>query len=140
MKPDFQSLRQRLQTEEAIRLKPYKDTKGLLSIGVGRCLDTKGITLQEALMLLENDLDEHWDQLIQALPWVDNLDQPRQRVLLDMCFNLGINGLLQFHNTLAMVQSGRYEDASANMLESAWARQVGQRAVHLAEIMRTGQE
>jgi lysozyme len=64
----------------------------------------------------------------------------RQNVLADMCFNLGIGGLLSFKNTLAMVEHGKYEEAAAAMLQSKWATQVGQRAIELSEMMRTGRE
>ena len=140
MKPDFTPLRARLVLEEALKLKPYKDTKGYLTIGIGRCLDTKGITVQEAYMLLDNDLEEKWDELVKALSWVDTLDQPRQRVLLDMSFNLGVDGLLKFPNMLALVQSGKYSDAAQHMRESLWAKQVGSRATNLAQIMESGHE
>jgi lysozyme len=59
-------------------------------------------------------------------------------VLLDMSFNLGIVGLLRFKNTLATIRRGDYSKAAAMMLDSLWARQVGKRAVRLAEMMRTG--
>jgi lysozyme len=56
-----------------------------------------------------------------------------------MGFNLGIQGLLKFTNTLSYIEQGKYELPSASMLASKWAKQVGQRARRLAEIMRTGE-
>ena len=82
------------------------------------------------------------DQLrnIAALPWVETLDEVRQRVLVDMAFNLGIPSLLTFKRTLASVEAGNYTVAAAQMLESKWARQVGTRAIRLSEMMATGQD
>jgi len=69
---------------------------------------------------------------------------PRAEVLLNMAFNLGVNGLLNFRNTLAMLNAairgnGNYDRVADGMLASRWARQVGRRADELARQMRTGQ-
>jgi len=71
------------------------------------------------------------------MPQFDWLSPVRQAVLIDMCFNLGIRGLLGFKNTLASVAVGKYEQASRQMLESKWATQVKTRAVRLAKMMAT---
>ena len=78
-------------------------------------------------------------RLDAALPWWRELDPPRAAVLLNMAYNMGLGGLLAFKNTLAAVRAGNYPAASAGMLASAWARQVGARASRLAMQMRTGQ-
>jgi lysozyme len=129
---------QQLRRHEGERLKPYHCTAGKLTIGVGRNLEDRGITAEESAYLLNNDIDREWRALKTALPWVTGLNDVRQRVLLDMGFNLGINGLLKFKNTLATVQRGDYEKAAGMMLDSLWARQVKGRAVRLAEMMKTG--
>ncbi len=59
-------------------------------------------------------------------------------VLLKMCFNLGIGGLLEFNNTLAFIAAGDWERAANGMLASKWAKQVGRRAIELSELMRKG--
>jgi len=78
--------------------------------------------------------------LAKALPWFTQLDDVRQRVLLDMAFNLGAQGLLQFRLTLDAVRTGRYQQAATMMLESQWAGQVGQRARRLSQMMATGKD
>lgn len=129
-----------LRLHEGERLKPYRCTSGKLTIGVGRNLDDRGITSDESSYLLNNDIDAHWAELIQHLPWIEKLDEIRQRVMLDMAFNLGIFGLLTFHRTLGHIKSGNYALASSAMLESKWATQVGQRAKRLATMMKTGKD
>jgi len=62
----------------------------------------------------------------------------RQRVLLDMAFNLGISGLLKFKRTLKAIRAKQYEKAAEMMLDSRWATQVGQRAKRLSKMMATG--
>jgi lysozyme len=76
--------------------------------------------------------------LNRLLPWWSTLDDVRARVLVNMAFNMGAVGLAQFHQTLAAVRAGAYEAAASGMLHSLWARQVGPRALRLAEMMRTG--
>jgi lysozyme len=124
--------------DEGVRLKPYVDTVGKTTIGVGRNLTDVGITRDEAEALLEHDIIRTVAGLNGALPWWTDLDPVRQRVLINMGFNLGIRGLLTFQNTLRAVREGRWQDAHDGMLASKWARQVGARAQRLAEMMLTG--
>jgi lysozyme len=128
----------RLKLHEGLRLKPYKDTVGKLTIGYGRNLTDRGLTEVEAEFLLDNDIKGHSEELVKALPWLVDLDPARQAVLVDMAFNLGVPGLLKFKNTLRAVREGRFEDAAKGMLASKWARQVKGRAVRLAQVMKTG--
>ena len=128
-----------LRLHEGERLFPYKCTAGRLTIGVGRNLDDRGITAEESAYLLGNDIDDYWERLEIELPWVHDLDPVRQRVLLDMAFNLGIGGLLGFKMTLAAIRGKEYERAAAMMLQSRWATQVGQRAKRLSRMMFTGE-
>jgi lysozyme len=135
---DRQKLIQQLRRHEGERLKPYRCTAGKLTIGVGRNLDDRGITAQESAYLLSNDIDRVWTELNARLPWVTGLSDVRQRVLLDMAFNLGIDGLLKFRNTLATIEAGNYQKAGEMMLDSLWAKQVGMRAQRLSRMMQTG--
>jgi lysozyme len=127
-----------LTRDEGVRLKPYRDTVGKLTIGVGRNLDDKGISAAEAGMLLSDDIKDVQRELQQAIPWAYQLDDARRGVLENMAFNMGVPGLMQFHNTLALVQSGQYDTAATAMLQSKWATEVGPRATRLAEQMRSG--
>jgi lysozyme len=135
---DDKALVRQIELHEGLRLKPYRCTAGKLTIGVGRNLEDRGITLSEARMLLANDLADVRNGLLNALPWVAQLDDVRQRVLIDMAFNLGLQGLLEFKRTLAAVQAGQYQQAATMMLQSRWAKQVGQRAERLSRMMVTG--
>jgi lysozyme len=128
-----------LKLHEGVRLKPYTDTVGKLTIGIGRNLDDRGITGEEADYLLSNDIGDVWLQLVSRLAFFSRLDTVRQAVVIDMAFNLGLTGLQSFKMTLAFIETGRYAEAAAAMLQSKWAAQVGHRAVRLAEMMRTGE-
>ena len=133
------TLKDLLVKQEALVLKPYTDTVGKLTIGVGRNLTDKGISREEAFFMLDNDIKEVKKELIEAIPWVEDLDENRQIVLYDMAFNLGVNGLLEFKQTLSSIQSRDFKEAADRMLNSRWASQVGNRAVYLAKIMETGE-
>lgn len=137
---DIAALRADLARDEGLRLKPYTDTVGKLTIGYGRNLDDVGISEDEAAVMLTNDIAKVMVQLDSHLPWWQQMDPVRQRVLANMAFNLGINGLLGFKNTLILMESGQYEAAADGMAQSRWHRQVGPRALRLEFMMRTGKE
>ena len=131
-------LRQELIRDEGFRTMPYRDSRGYLTIGVGRNLDASGLSAAEVYMLLDNDIDSAIRACVSAFPWFPALDAVRQGVLVQMAFNLGIVGLKQFTQTLAAVARGDYRTAAAQMLQSRWAQQVGGRAARLAAQMETG--
>lgn len=131
-------LRSQLMRHEGLRLKAYIDTVGKLTIGYGRNLEDVGITHDEAAYLLDGDIDRAVKGLVARLPWVFDLEAVRQSVLVNMAFNLGIEGLLTFTRTLQSVRERRFTEAAEQMLQSKWATQTGQRAVELAAQMRTG--
>lgn len=130
-------LRSQLERHEGVRLYPYRDTVGKLTIGIGRNLDDNGITRDEAEMLLDTDIDEverHLNTVDEYLA----LDRVRQTVLANMCFNLGFYGLMAFRKMWKALARKDYAEAARQMLDSKWARQVGSRADELARTMRTG--
>jgi lysozyme len=135
---NLDALKKQLSKHEGLRLKPYKDTKGHLTIGVGRNLDALGISLEEAMLLLENDIEWVLDDLDSNLSWWRTQSEDRQLAMADMCFNLGIKGLLTFKNTLRYWQRGEYDKAADGILDSLYAKQVGQRAKTIAEMVRKG--
>ena len=133
-------LREQLIRHEDLRLKPYRDSVGKLTIGVGRNLDDVGISREEALLLLDNDILRAQTAVIRELPWAVELDRQRFEVLVNMAYNLGIRGLLGFRKFLAELHDGHFEAAAKEMLDSRWAEQVGRRAQELAGIVRTGED
>jgi lysozyme len=132
------SLIEDLKRHEGFRAKPYRDTTGHLTLGYGFNLDTTGISQTEATMILEHRIKILQSQLRQRLPFWSRLSQNRQDVLVNMAYNLGIEALLEFKKTLQHIASGEYREAGDQMLRSLWAKQVGKRAVELADMMRNG--
>ena len=132
-------LKNMLRKHEGSVLHAYQDSLGYWTIGIGRLIDQRkggGITTAEAMFLLENDVQKVEADLDAHVPWWRTMDENRQLVIADMCFNMGIGTLLQFKNTLSAMQEGRYADAANGMMDSKWATQVGKRATHLAGMMR----
>lgn len=137
-----EQLAKQLRRDEDEVLSAYTDSLGYLTIGVGRLIDKRkggGITPEESAYLLDNDIDKRLKGIRVALPWFDSLDEARQGVLLNMAFQMGIDGLLGFKNTLAMVKAGNYAGAAAGMLESKWAKQTPERAGRLSDQMKDGE-
>ena len=133
-------MKAQLVRHEGLRLKPSRRPAGNLTIGIGRNLDDRGISRKEAYAMLERDIQDCEQWLIDKIPDIyNNLDEVRQSVLLNMCFNLGIKGLLGFKNTLSFIAAGDWERAANGMLASKWAKQVGMRAIELSELMRKGE-
>jgi lysozyme len=135
---NIDALRQQLTDDEGRKPRIYKDTVGKVTGGVGRNLTDVPFSDDEIDLMLTNDINKVCAQLDDKLPWWRKLSDRRQQVLANMAFNLGINGLLGFRNTLSYMQGGEYEKAAQGMLDSLWAKQVGMRAVRLAQMMKEG--
>ena len=121
-----------------MRLFPYTDTAGRLTIGIGRNLTDRGISQTEAMELLDNDISLAVTDLNTQFPWSLALDAPRRSVLIQMMFNLGLSRFAGFVNMIASVKRGDYAGAAKAMLDSEWERQVGVRATRLAATMASG--
>lgn len=128
------SIRDDLIRDEGIRLKPYKDSLGVLTLGIGRNLDDVGISEEEALRLLDNDIVKAEKELDRVESWWRSRPECVQRGLLNMCFNLGISRLSGFKKMLAALHAGDFDTAAAEALKSQWADQVGERAVRIANL------
>jgi lysozyme len=134
-----QKLKNLLVQQESYRQFPYIDNTGHLTIGIGRNLSDRGISSNEALALLDDDIFYFSSKLSSLFSFFDSLDDNRQIVLVDMCFNLGFNGLLNFRDMLDAIERGDFERASQEILDSKAANQARDRYDQLAYIMRTGE-
>lgn len=131
-------LKKLLIQHEAYKQFPYTDTTGHVTIGIGRNLTDRGISIIEANMLLEEDISYFTDKLTRYIPLFYKLSENRKIALVDMCFNLGLRGFLSFKKMIAALESGDYQRAAKEMLDSKWATQVGLRASRLASIIQSG--
>lgn len=133
------TLRDQLQRDEGIRRFAYRDSRGILTVGVGRNLEHVGLRPDEIDYLLDNDIAHVEQEVSIALPWTDALDEVRRAVLQNMCFNMGLRTLLTFRAMLSACEAGNWQTTAVEMLDSTWATQVGDRAVRLARQMETGE-
>lgn len=128
---DTNKLTAELEKDEGLVLHEYKDSLGFSTIGIGRLIDKRkggGITAEEARYLLANDIRKVEAQVKAALPWFSSLTDGRQRALCNMAFQMGIQGLLGFKNTLAYIKAGNYTKAAENARQSLWYKQTPVRA------------
>ena len=125
---------------EELRLKPYRGTAGKLTIGYGRNLEDVGISPSEAAYLFQADFARAIQDAIKLCKEYDieykDLIEQRFYVIVDMCFNMGIQRTRKFKKFFSALKKGLYEDASKEMLDSLWAKQVGNRAVKLSALMK----
>ena len=140
MTPEIRSkLKNLLTLHESYRQFPYVDTTGHVTIGIGRNLSTRGVSTSEALSLLDDDIFYFTSKLSNILPYFNDLDYSRQIVLVDMCFNLGVNGLLEFSQMLSAIEMKDWNKAADEILNSKAAHQDVNRYEQLAYIMKTGE-
>jgi lysozyme len=144
------TLQRILSQDEGVRKFPYLDccglpwrdcqcqTKGKLTIGIGRNLDDLGLSDSEIIQLQQNDVKKMTADLERNFGWFHNMDTARRIVIVSMAFNLGIQGLKNFKNMIRAIEVGNFNQAAEEMLESQWSTQVKDRAIRLASIMKSG--
>ena len=153
--PTSEHLLDQLKRHEGFRKRVYLDTctPPKPTIGYGYNLEanplhlssleisqahTKGINQVEAERLLKLMITQCRHQLEVTLPFFSKLDTVRQDVLINMAFNLGLAGLLKFKKSLLLIEAGEYSQASVELLNSKWAKDVGNRALELSTQMKSG--
>jgi lysozyme len=119
----------------------YQDSEGFWTIGCGRLIDQRlggGLSDDEINYLLNNDVFRADKEARSLFAGFDRLSDARKAVLVNMAFNLGQTRLAGFQRLREAVKEQDWEQAAAEMLDSRWAKQVGNRAVRLANQMRQG--
>jgi lysozyme len=115
-----------LTTDEGRRALPYTDTKGYLSIGIGRNLTGRGLEPEEIDYLFSNDVGACCATMDRQIPWWRSLPPTKQRVMINLCF-MGWGSLSTFKRFLAAMQGQDWQEASEELVDSDWYRQVGTR-------------
>ena len=137
---DKEKLKQELTLDEGEVLHEYKDSLGYSTIGVGRLIDKRkggGITHEEAMYLLDNDISRKSSEVYNSLPWLKSHPDQVQRAVINMAFQMGIQGLLTFKNTLSLIEQRKYKEAADNALKSKWATQTPNRAKRVTDMIRS---
>ncbi len=134
---NIDQLKSDLIQAEGAKLKPYKDLYGNITIGIGRNLDDLGLSQDEINYLFENDIKRVISE-IETIPGYDSLSDARQRVLAEMCFNMGIERLCEFHHMLIAIEKGDIQAAHDEILDSDAARELPSRYSRLADLWLRG--
>lgn len=137
---DFDLLKKRLVDFEGLVLKPYHCSQNYLSIGVGRNLDSNGISEEEAMYLLDNDIHKVIEQLDKQWEVWRTFPDAAKYVCIDVAFNMGINTWMSFRKTRAYMELGEWEKAASEILDSKYAEQVGRRAIFNSEQLASCQK
>ncbi len=135
-------LKTQLREFEGVVPHAYQDHMGYWTIGVGRLIDKRkggGLSDDEIDYLLENDIRRKTEEVLEALPWVASMNEPRQAVVIGMAFQMGLKGLLGFTGTLGSMRDQRYADAAEGMRQSLWGKQTPKRVRRLAHQMEVGE-
>jgi lysozyme len=134
-----------IKKHEGLRLTPYHCAAGKTTIGYGHNLDAHGETAPEIITL--GQAEEYFQADLQAaimgcksvVAEFDRIDEIRQAVLVDMCFNMGAGALSQFRDMLTAIRFRNWSMAAIAMIDSRWATQVPGRALDLVKMMLTGE-
>lgn len=137
-----EAVKKMLIDNEGLSLKPYHCTAGALSIAVGRNLDSRGVSEEEAMFMLDNDITICEEALDKKYPWWRKLSEKRQSVLIDLMFNLGESRLAKFVNFLQKLETASsaedYAGAAEELLDSLYAKQLPGRSKRNADLLRGG--
>ena len=137
---------------EGRRKKPYKCTAGKKTIGIGWNYDDNPLPVYIAAYLKKHG--EITDEMINYLldisvgraiddcrtlfPDFDGFSINRQMALTDFVFQLGRKTASTFVNSIAMINTGRWEEAAENMMKSRWATQTPKRAEEVTDLIAAG--
>lgn len=135
---NFDLIYQELERDEGRKERMYLDSKGIATIGIGHNLRDKAISQRAIRVIFDDDLNDVLEDLDRSLSWWRNLSESRQRVIVNMCFNLGISRLLGFKQMLTAAKDGQYQTAAFEMKDSQWYLEVGARADRLIKMMEDG--
>lgn len=141
---DMQKLEAQLTLDEGKRFMPYKDSTGHLTVGIGHNLDANPLPGQKYPMteaqvdaLFAQDVAIAVKTLNTHLLWWEQLDDPRQRVMIDLTFNLGIGGLQTFTTFLHYMRTENYDMAAKDLEGTLWYRQVGTRGPRVVALLKS---
>lgn len=119
---------------EGFRSLPYRDTRGVLTVGYGTSLQN-GITEPEAQLLLQSRVQTTETALFQE-GWYQTLSEVRKAAILSMAYQLGIEGFRKFKATIAALSAGDFSTAAYQMMSSRWARQTPGRAQEVSDMIK----
>lgn len=134
-----ESLTDMLIRHEGLRMRPYQDSLGNWTVGVGHLMSNP-LSFRAVMTILADDIDAAKNDCLHAFPWFADLDETRQAAIINMRFNMGLPRLQRFVKFLKAMELGDYDTAAKEMLDSLWSKQVGKRAQELASMIQGSTE
>ena len=129
-------LLKRIKHHEGFRSRVYKCTEGYDTIGYGFAIKDLEMDEDVAELILMKKLDDLMNRIIKTFDWWKSAEDNVKDVVIEMCYQLGIRGFSKFKKTINHLENKRYGKASAEMLDSKWARQTPNRALELSNIIK----
>ena len=130
------ALLERIKHHEGFRSKVYKCTEGYDTIGYGFAIKDLELDEDIAEMILMRKLDLLMNRIQKKFNWWRSAEGEVKNVVVEMCYQLGVSGFSKFKKTIDHLESNRYGKASAEMLDSKWARQTPNRGLELSNIIK----
>ena len=130
------SLISKIKKHEGFRSTVYECTEGYETIGYGFAINDLKLDEDIAELILVRKLADLVARIKQTFPWTKDAPEEIQDVVVDMCYQLGVNGFSKFKKTIYLLETEQYEEASTEMLDSLWAKQTPNRAKELSEEVR----
>jgi GH24 family phage-related lysozyme (muramidase) len=145
---EFENIKQMVIANEGWKTKPYKDTRGYWTVGVGHLINPKSpktlpkewdreLTNEEVRQLFEKDFDAHLKQA-QKTPGWDKANEAGKAGLVDLTYNMGGWWYTKFVKAAGLLKEGNFKDAALELKNSDWYKQVGGRAPVTISLISSG--
>ncbi len=125
-----------IKKHEGFRSRSYFCTAKVLTIGYGFAVKDLELDQDIADIILERKLAKLMNHVDDKFKWMKYMPEPVQDVIYNMCYQLGVNGFSKFKKAIAHLEAKRWDKASAEMLDSKWAKQTPNRAIELSNIVK----
>ena len=125
-----------IKKSEGFRSTVYKCTEGHDTIGYGFAIKDLVLTEHIATRILNAKLVELKLRVQQKFPFISDLPDEVQNVVIEMCYQMGVSGFSKFKKTISLLESKEFLSASKEMLDSRWAKQTPNRAKKLSDIVK----
>ena len=125
-----------IRKHEGFRSKVYKCSESFDTIGYGFAI--KDLVLDEDIcnIILQRKLESLIRSIEFEFKWYADLPNAVKDVMIEMCYQLGVNGVSKFKKTIEHLKNEEWELAAEESLRSKWAKQTPNRAKALSDRIR----
>ena len=127
-----------IKINEGFEPRVYKDTLGIDTIGYGFAIKDLYIDEDIAEQILEKKVNKLLKEVDSRFDWFKFMPDGIKEVVVEMCYQLGVNGFSKFKKTIKLLSNRNFAKASTEMLDSLWAKQTPNRALKLSNIVKEG--